>query len=467
MLVLGGCLAIGAANVKSETESDSWLSLLAGRLIVHNGLPHHDTLTSLTLGRAWVDQQWLAHVVLYGLWAAGGWALALLVATVLYTAAFAVLAGSARLRKASDRSVAVVTVFCFLAGLTNTAYRAQILSYLLFALVLALVLADERRSSRWVYLVIPVLVVWANVHGSVLIGAVLVTLRGALFGVSALRRHAPARGWLLRAGILVGAPWLAVLASPYALGLPGYYRSVLGNSELARASSEWGASTLGGQPWFYGLLVVGVLIVVLGRRSLTPFGALAFALTAALGILGIRNVAFFALAAAAVLPAALDRAWPAGDSESHPRLNLALGLTGLIAGVAVFGGVATHPESWFAPKLPTGGLAAVAKAAAADPTAEIFADEEHADGLLFEEPALAGRIAYDIRYELLTPAQLRRIVAFRKEQGTDWPAAVRPYKLLVLDQVSDAGAIRLFEREPGTTVLFPGPYMVVLKRATG
>src|SRR5262249_62267414 len=41
---------------------DTWYTLVGGRVISRSGLPHSDTLTVLTHGREWVDEQWLAHL---------------------------------------------------------------------------------------------------------------------------------------------------------------------------------------------------------------------------------------------------------------------------------------------------------------------------------------------------------------------------------------------------------------------
>src|SRR5260221_171325 len=58
--------------------SDSWLALVSGREIPHHGLPGRDSLTVWTAGARWVDQQWLAQLVLYAVVRAGGIGLALL-----------------------------------------------------------------------------------------------------------------------------------------------------------------------------------------------------------------------------------------------------------------------------------------------------------------------------------------------------------------------------------------------------
>ena len=123
----------------------------------------------------------------------------------------------------------------FIAGGSNTELRAQTFAYVLFALTLLLLLGDDRAPSRRVYLTLPLLVLWANVHGSVLLGAGLVALYGA---ISASERRAAAAGaaTLAAAGGRVDgrARGSASLASPYGFELPGYYRRVLGNSALRR-----------------------------------------------------------------------------------------------------------------------------------------------------------------------------------------------------------------------------------------
>src|SRR6476620_3689260 len=45
--------------------SDTYTSLTVGRLITRSGLPHQDTLTIAGRGATWIDQQWLAHLVVY------------------------------------------------------------------------------------------------------------------------------------------------------------------------------------------------------------------------------------------------------------------------------------------------------------------------------------------------------------------------------------------------------------------
>ena len=455
IVMLAACAAVMASRVTTTAGPDTWYSLLAGRLIWHGGLPHHDTLTALTVGRTWVDQEWLGHLGIYGLFATGGWELALLVGSAGFIAAFAVSAAGARARGASDRSAALVALAGFIAGASNTELRAQAFAYVLFALTLALLLGDDRSPSRRVFLVLPLLVVWANVHGSVLVGAGLVALYGVISTVRSARNGSVAGKLLPRAAGLVLVPWLCVLASPYAFELPGYYRRVIGSSHLRNASSEWAMSTLTRQPAFFGLLIVSVVVVALAawRGSLSLFPTAVLTMTAILGVVAVRNVVWFALAIAAILPQLLDSAWRPSDAPRRRTINLALVGGALFFAIGTTGWAAVHANARIGHSYSSRLAAAVSAAAKADPHAQIFADEQYADWLLYEDPALAGRIAYDIRYELLPGNELDSIVAFRFERGPAWQSVALPFGLLVLSPGGDPGAVKWFERRPKTQVV--------------
>src|SRR3954464_14319690 len=62
LLVLALDAVILCLSPAARVRSDTWLALVAGRLVSNSGLPHHDTLTVWAHGRAWVDQQWLRGV---------------------------------------------------------------------------------------------------------------------------------------------------------------------------------------------------------------------------------------------------------------------------------------------------------------------------------------------------------------------------------------------------------------------
>jgi hypothetical protein len=461
---LAVCSGLLVALIRSALQADGWYTLVSGRLIAHSGIPHHDTLTALTLGRTWVDQQWLAHVALYALWAMGGVRAVLLATVVLYALAFTIVAVGARRRGATDRSVAIVVAVCFFVGISNTLLRAQVPAYVLFAVVLALLLSDAAQPGNRVYLVLPLLALWANVHGSVVLGAALVAAYGATVAVSGLLGRGDGERRLLRAAVLIAAPWACILASPYGLALPGYYRRVLDNPTLSHSVTEWGPSTIRGQPVFFAALLGGAILAVLARRRLTPFALVALVITALFGLLAIRNIVWFAFVGAAVLPTALDAVWAPAETRRRTGFNLLLGVAGLGLLVAAVAVTLARGNAWYQSSFPPRAIAAVHSATRADPRARVFADDQFADWLLFEDPSLAGRVAYDIRFELLTSRELRRIVDFRLERGLDWQRALAGYKVLVLDPKSDRGALEWLRRHARVHALYRDPNVVVLQR---
>ena len=69
----------------------------------------------------------------------------------------------------------------------------------------------------------------------------------------------------------------------------------------------------------------------------------------------------------------------------------------------------------------------------AQPGARVWADDRNADWLLWKLPQARGRIALDIRYELLSKPQFEDLVAYHDRSGEHWRTAARGYGTIVLD----------------------------------
>jgi hypothetical protein len=446
-LVLVVCFSAVLLLVRmaSTLSNDSWLTLVAGREIVENGLPRTDTLTVWAGGVEWVDQQWLAQLWTYGVFSLGGIQLALLFNVALVAAGLAVALAAARAAGASERNVAAVGAVCLFAALPNTGLRAQTLAYPLFAGLLWLLARDARRPSRHVFLFVPLLVLWANIHGSAVIGAALVALAGLTLAATQLARFKRlSRPTAVRAATMALTPWPLLLASPYGLSLVDYYQGTLGNPQFASVVSEWRASAYPDELPFFVLLFGVLWLVARYGGRLTVFERLAVVAAAAGGVVAVRNIVWFVLATAVVAPQALERLWPARERQPrNRRLNLAL-VAAAVATTAMFVGVAAmRPSSSYEARYPPAAADAVARAAARDPEVAIYANEGYANWLLWREPQLRGRVAYDVRFELLTAERLTALFEFRNRIGDDWRRAADGFGIVVLD----VGSEHLVERE--------------------
>jgi hypothetical protein len=456
VMVLSAFALVLVLGLREAVAADGWMALLSGREIVQHGLPSHDALTVWAHGHRWVDQQWLAQLTLYGLARLGGIKLVLFAHVVLTAGGLIVAALVSRRFGGSSRSttwVSLIAMFSYFP--VAITMRPQSFAYILFAAVFWLLTADGRAPSLRVYAVLPLIALWANLHGSVVLGAALVSLYAAV----AVWRRRVGRTQLLRARELplAGAAWLCVLASPYALALPGYYRQVFTGSDFARYVTEWSATTLtlGTVPFF--LLALGG-IWLLGRAGgrVSAFEKLAFVGSVCLGIEALRNLGWFALVAVAVLPRALDGL--RGAAAEPGRLNRLLA-TVMLAGLVVASiGVAAKPDSWllrgYSP------AAADAAAAAAGPHGDVFANEAYADWLIWRHPELRGRVAFDSRFELLAGAQLQSVSDFRK-LAPSWRSTVRGYPVLVLDRQDDKRPEQALLGARGVRVIASTPEVLV------
>ncbi len=450
-------------RLSGQVNQDAWLALTGGREIVQHGLPHHDTLTIWGHGGAWIDQQWLAQLALYGVHAAGGLALLAFVHALLTGGAYAAAIAAGRRLGGSSRSVLFLLPVCFWLLIGSTwQVRTQSLAYLPFVLLLWLLAADSRAASRRVYLALPLVAVWGNLHGSAVLGAGLVAIRGTAYLLERPRRSARA------VALLVLAPAM-LLVSPYGLSALGYYHDTLFNPAFGAMLNEWQPTTLGlATAPFYALGVGAAWLVGRWRSRLTTFELLALGFTFASGLLAVRNLGWFAFAALMLVPPLIDEAFPVRPRPAGTmRLNTGLALlaAGLLAALLVT--TLARPATWFEARYPTRAVDAVSRAAAADPRARIFADIAFADWLVWLRPELAGRIAYDARFELLSRRQIAEIYNFNLPVGEPWHDPTRGYRLLVLDRAVSEVPIAAFESEPGARVLYRSSGPVVIARRAG
>jgi hypothetical protein len=468
-LLLCGLLGLVAAGrlwlVAGYFRADTWLALVAGRDIWSQGIPHRETLTAAAAGQHWIDQQWGGHLLMYAGYRAGGFALVALGSVVLAVGTFAAVTVAARAR-ARGRTVLLLmplTLFPFFAQSWQP--RTQALAYPLFAAVFLLLLHDSRRPSNRVLLALPLVAIWGNLHGSAILGAALVMLQGCL-----LLRN-PAITVRARAIALIAGPPVLLMATPYGTATAHYYRATLLNRSFTRLAGEW-------QPIWHDLVLVvpfacvvalTVWVLVHGRGKATLWERLALVLLLIAAASALRNMVWLSLAALPVLSAGLDRVVPADSSPSPSahvfnRMLVALSGVALVAAVAV---TAARPTADFERDYPHAYLHAIRKAAALDPSARIVADVEDADWLLWRDPDLRGRIAFDARLELLSAARVRD-VASMLGGSADSPLRGADYRIFALNRHPAAAMVANLEGMRGRRVLFADDrHIVMLLSARG
>ncbi|MFZ0041966.1 MAG: hypothetical protein WAK93_11715, partial [Solirubrobacteraceae bacterium] len=447
---------------------DTWLGLLAGRTIDVHGIPQQEFLTVYAHGRAWVDQQWLAQLLMYWEFRIGGLALTGLVNVALIVSGIVGAILAALALGATRRSVLRIVPLAAIAVAVTAEVRTQAVAYPLFVATFYLLCTDSRSPSSRVYWCLPLIALWGNLHGSVTLGAGLVALRG-LERLWEARRDP--RRWPAGLGLIIGAP-LCLLVNPYGSSIESYYRATLFNTAFRRLVVEWQPVT--SFPLlaviFFVLAAIAAWSVGRRRGRATLWECCALLVLAVGAIIAVRNVVWFALGGLILIPVSLGvspRSETVPTASSRRLLALNRMLAGVLAAVLLVLVVRTLTRSTgsLEPDYRPAVLTAVRTQLATSPGSRVFADVKFADWLMWELPASQGRLAFDARFELLSSSQLKAIYDADTVTGLSWERGLRGYPVVVLDTSSSDDLAHALREQPGTRVQLDTGGAEVLTRA--
>jgi hypothetical protein len=456
------------ASLRAAFGVDSWLELAVGRLIWQQGLPGHETLTVMAHGARWVDQQWLAQLAAYALARVGGLGLVGLVNVAMIVLGIGGAVVGARRLGAKAPSILLVLPLCLWLVIPGQEVRTQAFAIPLLVATAYLLSSDSRRPSRRVYWCFPILILWANLHGTVTFGAGLVGLRAVTLAWERRTELAGSwRAWVRPLTLLLGAA-LCLLATPYGLHMLSYYRATLANSALKHAVTEWQPITSD--------LVLALPLFTLAAVALWSFGrsptrttlwekAALLALVAA-SVDAVRGVLLFAVCALMILPVSLEGVVIRMHQKApvRTRINAVLGAVLLLALLVAAVSTLLRQAPYFeGPRQNLRVLAAVRTATRSDPGLRVMADARYGDWLLWKDPALRGRLAADARFELLSSSQIDSLFNMFSAIG-NWKQAAHRYRLLVL-YARNGPTVRGFLAEPGRRILYRNGDAVVILRS--
>jgi hypothetical protein len=260
-------LLVALLALRAIPAYDLYWQLKAGQLIASTRhVPHTDLFSYTAFGDPWYVQEWLSEVLFYGLWQTLGKESLLFLRVLIITAAFGLVLWRALRR--SHRPVLSVSVMLLAAW--GSAYffdsRPQMMTYLATAALLLIL--DEYRAGRWtkaLWLLPPLLLLWANLHAGFFLGLALLwayTLAD-LAEWGALREVPVSR---LRLQVLVAlVATLAPLVNPNGWHAFAYPFLLQGHEAMRNTIGEWFS------PDFH-------------RPELKPFGLLLLIGIASLGL---------------------------------------------------------------------------------------------------------------------------------------------------------------------------------------
>jgi hypothetical protein len=438
--------------------NDSWLNLMAGREVIENGLPSHDEITVYGLGATWTNQQWLAQVFMYGVYSLGGFALLSIVTCTFVVGAFALAAAASRSLGAGPRAIWVLFLPVLISAALGWSIRAQMLTLPLYTGLLWLLATQARRPTRLVWIALPMLIVWANLHGGAALGALLVMILGAYELVKSRGRSG-----LRSVGLIVLAP-LAILVTPYGpIATARYYHLLLVDPPFAGQVTEWRWPAPAPNTYvFYVLLAIAIPTVIWGRRRLTAFDMTVLALTLAGALTAIRGIPWFAFACMVFVPVAIGRSLESRNPGEPKRgFNTIICVVLATALVAAAGSLFLRSDAWFEDYWPSEPVEVVRDAV--EPGDRVFIPDRFSDWMLWKIPELRGRIAYDVRFEIYDEEFFKRLARYNNEEGNYWQALADGYRIIVVDETIRSHT-KEFLAEPGTRVIYRGDELTIIAR---
>ena len=172
-------ITVGFTACLMPAQSDTWWQLRAGQdILTARAIPLHDTYSHTVAGGYWPDHEWLSQVIFYGLYRIGG--LPLLTGAV---AAIVTLTWILVWRLTPGRPM-IRLGLCALAlapVATEWSLRPQVFTLGFLACTALLV---RRRRFLWLP---PLFLLWANLHGGVMLGLVVVAASVATLVVAERR----------------------------------------------------------------------------------------------------------------------------------------------------------------------------------------------------------------------------------------------------------------------------------------
>ena len=229
-VVLGVCALLAIIGADSR-----WLAAVGRVVARQHAIPRGVPFASGATG-TWANVPVLAELAFYGLERTLGDRGLMLAELAAVGAALVILARDALAGGATQVGSAWALMLGAIGCLPALAVvRVQLFSLVLFPALVALLRAETRQPSRRIWLAVPLLALWSNLHGAALIGLGL-----TLVYLSCARlREDP------RAAVGVGmAAAVAVCATPAGIRTIAYYHGLLTNQIAARGEGLWAPLSL-------------------------------------------------------------------------------------------------------------------------------------------------------------------------------------------------------------------------------
>jgi hypothetical protein len=297
-------------------DGDTGWHIRTGEYILKtHTVPVWDLFSYTTPGTHWYAWEWLADVVFGGLHQVAGLKGVVLFSGAVICLTMVILFRHMIWRGASLHIAVFLTIFLANALQFHYLARPHIFTTLFAVTALWMLDRDWSRPSRAVWLMIPLTVLWTNVHG----GFLILIIALGFFAVSALLRHEGHR--FKRYAVLSVACATATLVNPYGWQLHRHVWEYLRSDFLMRNIDEF-QSPLFRQDsilQFEILLILGLVCTFELVRTRRYHEALLVVFWAHGALTSARHITIYAVVAAPLVASQLSLLWDGWTQTSAKR----------------------------------------------------------------------------------------------------------------------------------------------------
>ncbi len=237
-------------------DPDTMWQITVGQWIIdHRAVPQTDVYSFTMRGQPWISTQWLAQVLYAKAYAVAGWSGPVVMAAGAIAATFALLARLLS-RRLSDSTTLVFIAAALALMVPHLLARPHVLAMPVMVMwVGGLIAAADRRGAPSFWL-LPLMALWANLHGGFVFGLVLIApvALDAVLGAAVSARKSLALRW----AIFGGAALAASCCTPYGWGALLASQNILALGSALPLISEWKPMDFGSLGAFEICLLLGV-----------------------------------------------------------------------------------------------------------------------------------------------------------------------------------------------------------------
>src|ERR1700736_187690 len=327
-LCLYGLLLFAGNRLLNDT--DSYWHLVVGRWIVeHRALPHADPFSFTMTGAHWIAKEWLSQILYAGAFGIAGWSGMVILPAAAIALAFALLT-----RFLTDEVAPLPAIGLVAAAFTILAPHAVARPHALalpvmVAFVGGLVRSVDRNRLPSLWL-LPLMVLWANLHAGFTLGLLLTAATGldAIVAADAERRRQVAIGWIG----FGAAALLAACITPYGPESILVTFRILGLGPALSIIGEWRPQDFSHLAGFELCLLVGLGLALHFRFGLPPVRILILLGLLHLGLSAERNGELLGLLVPLLVARPIALQYPEVAAARPPAIGgaRAFALTGAI-----------------------------------------------------------------------------------------------------------------------------------------